>query len=160
FQSFRARHPAWTFEYKPEGSDAGIVQFSARGIDFVGTDIPPAAIKDRLPIESDAFPTVGGAVVLIYNLPRFTGDLRLTPDLIAGIFSGAIRKWSDPALVAMNPSTSLADAPIATVHRSDGSGTTYAFTEYLSKVNADWNKKAGAGARIEWANGTGASGSD
>lgn len=103
---------------------------------------------------------MGGAVVLIYNLPGFTGELRLTPELIAGIFSGAIRSWNDPALRAINPSASLPAAPIATFHRSDGSGTTYAFTDYLSKVNENWRLKSGAGARLTWPVGTGANGNE
>jgi phosphate transport system substrate-binding protein len=160
FKSFHARHPAWSFDYAGMGSDAGITELAAGRIDFAGSDIPPAALGNRIPQSANAFPTVGGAVVLIYNLPGVSGELRLTADLIAAIFSGTIRTWNDPALTAINPSVPLPATPIATFHRSDGSGTTYAFTEYLSKVDEKWRAKNGAAASIAWADGTGADGNE
>jgi phosphate transport system substrate-binding protein len=160
FKSFHARHPAWTFSYLPTGSNIGIERFAAGNLDFAGTDIPPNALKDRIPPASNSFPTVGGAVVLVYNLPRFTGDLRLTPELIAHIFTGTIRTWSDPALATTNQSVSLETAPIKTFHRSDGSGTTYALTDYLSKTNAEWKRNPGVAANVSWAIGTGVSGNE
>jgi phosphate transport system substrate-binding protein len=103
---------------------------------------------------------VGGAVVLVYNLPHFSGELKLTPELIAGIFSGTLRKWNDRALSAANPSVSLPDALISTFHRSDGSGTTFVFTEYLSKVNSMWKSNSGTGATVRWGSGTAINGND
>jgi len=160
FNTFKRQHPAWSFDYAGIGSDLGITQLAAGSIDFAGSDIPPGELGNRIPPGSNSFPTVGGAVVLIYNLPGVTSELRLTPDLIAGIFSGSIRTWNDPALTAMNPSVPLPAAPIATFHRSDGSGTTYAFTDYLSKVDERWRAQNGAAAGIAWASGTGANGNE
>lgn len=158
FKSFQSRHPAWRFTYVQAGSEAGIAQLAARTMDFAGTDIPPAALEGLIPSGSNSFPTVGGAVVLVYNLPKFTGELHLTADLIASIFSGAVRSWDDPALRASNAQTSLPSAPIITFHRSDGSGTTYALTDFLSKASADWKRSPGTGARLQWPSGTGVNG--
>ncbi len=160
FISFKRQHPAWSFDYAGVGSDLGITQLAAGSIDFAGSDIPPAVLGNRIPQAGNSFPTVGGAVVLIYNLPGIAGELRLTPNVIAGIFSGAIRTWNDPALTAINPSAALPAAPIATFHRSDGSGTTYAFTDYLSKVDEKWRANSGAAASLVWSGGTGANGNE
>ncbi|HEX4772653.1 MAG TPA: phosphate ABC transporter substrate-binding protein PstS [Bryobacteraceae bacterium] len=160
FTSFHARHPAWTLTYAGTGSENGITQLASGGLDFAGSDVAPAALPESVQTNSDFFPTVAGAVVLIYNLPGFNGELHLTADVIAGIFSGAIRAWNDPKLVALNPSAPLSDLPIQVFHRSDGSGTTYALTDYLSRVNSAWGKSIGAKAVVQWATGKGGQGNE
>jgi phosphate transport system substrate-binding protein len=160
FKSFRNRHPAWSFEYAPVGSEAGIERLSSGDVDFAGTDIPPASLLDRIPANSDSFPTVGGAVVLSYNLPGFASELRLTPDLIASMFLGAVSSWNDAGLKAANPSAHLPDAPIKILHRSDGSGSTFVLTDYLSKVNAEWSRSEGVHSRMQWTVGKGFSGNE
>ena len=144
FHSFHARHPNWQFEYQPIGSEAGLKQLEAGTIDFAGSDIPgPASVKQ--------FPSVGGAVVLIYNLPRFGDELRLTAETVADIFSGKIKTWNDPALRAINRRSSLPNTPITVVHRADGSGTTFALTDYFMKAT---------GRKIEWSVGEVAAGNE
>jgi len=144
FHSFHARHPNWQFEYQPIGSEAGLKQLEAGTIDFAGSDIPgPASVVQ--------IPTVGGAVVLIYNLPRFGDELRLTAEAVADIFSGKIKAWNDPALRAINRRSSLPNTPITVVHRADGSGTTFALAEYLMKAT---------GRKIEWSVGEVATGNE
>src|SRR5260370_9646336 len=104
------------------------------------------------------FPSVMGAVVLTYNLPTVKQALRLTGPLIASIYLGKVTKWNDPAIVALNPGVSLPDTQIVTCHRSDGSGTTYIFTDYLSKVSSDWQKGPGKATAVKWPGGPGGKG--
>ncbi len=106
------------------------------------------------------FPTVLGAVVPIYNVPGITTPLNFTPEALAGIFLGRVTKWNDPAIASANPGAKLPAADIIVVHRSDGSGTTYIWTDYLSKVSADWNTKPGKGASISWPVGLGGKGNE
>jgi len=136
FQSFHARHPGWQFQYEPVGSERGLAQLAAGKVDFAGSDIPADASVQQ-------FASVRGAVVLIYNLPRFGDDLRLTREVLAGIFSGKIKAWNDPALRALNRRSSLPNAPITIVHRAEGSGTTFALTGFLAKASANWNWQTG-----------------
>ena len=97
------------------------------------------------------FPTVLGAVVLTYNVPGVTGDLNFTPEAVAGIFLGTVKKWNDPKIAAANPGVKLPAKDIEVVHRSDGSGTTFVFTDYLSKVSPDWKMKVGANTSVQLA---------
>jgi phosphate ABC transporter phosphate-binding protein len=143
--------------YDAIGSEAGVEQLAAGKVDFAASDMPAEA-QDTPRVTQ--FPTVAGGVVPIYNLPELGRSLRLTPELLAGIYSGAIRKWNDPRMLAMNRGARLPDAEIAVVHRSDGSGTTFVWTSYLSLASAQWKSQVGAGARVEWPTGTGAEGSN
>ncbi len=105
-------------------------------------------------------PTVMGAVVATYNLPGYTGDLRLTPDVLAGIFLGDITKWNDPKITEINPGKALPDMAIIVAHRSDGSGTSYIFTDYLTKVSKGWETKVGKGTAVNWPVGLGGKGNE
>jgi phosphate transport system substrate-binding protein len=107
-----------------------------------------------------AIPTVAGGVVPIYNIPGMDGDLRVSPAILAGIYSGAISKWNDPRIRAINHAVHLPDQNIAVVHRSDGSGTTFVWTSYLSEVSPGWKESVGAGPHVQWPAGTGAVGND
>ena len=106
------------------------------------------------------FPTVLGAVVVTYNISGVTESLDLTPEAISGIYLGKITKWNDPALVSANPKVKLPDADIVVVHRSDGSGTSYCWTDYLSKVSDEWKTKVGKGTSVNWPVGIGGKGNE
>lgn len=144
--------------YQAIGSGGGIQQLKAKTVDFGGTD---AFMSDKEIADAGApvlhIPTCLGAVVITYNVP---GDpaIRLTPSLIVDIFLGKIEKWNDKRILEVNPGVQLPDMNIATVHRSDGSGTTSIFSDYLSRVSAEWKERVGAGKSLNWPNGLGAKG--
>jgi len=142
------------------GSGAGIKQIDAKTVDFGASDMP---LKDEDLAQKNQlqFPTVIGGVVPVVNIAGVTpGQLKLTGEVIADIFLGKITKWNDPAIKALNASLNLPDAAIAPVRRSDGSGTTFLFTNYLSKVNAEWKAKVGDGTAVNWPTGAGGKGNE
>jgi len=147
--------------YQSIGSGGGIRQFSDKTVDFGGTDAPmtDSAITA---IQSNVLhiPTVLGAVVPTYNLPGFTGAVRFTPDVLADIFLGKLTKWNDPRLVSANPGVTLPGTDILVVHRSDGSGTTYTWVDYLTKVSPEWSQKVGRGTSVNWPVGLGGRGNE
>jgi phosphate transport system substrate-binding protein len=147
--------------YQSIGSGAGIQQIKAGTVDFGASD---AALSNErlkeLPRPVLHFPTVAGAVVLACNLPGFVGPLKLTPEVIAGIFMGRITTWNDRRVAAVNPGVALPSAPILAVHRSDGSGTTNIFTMYLSAVSGEWRELVGANTSVRWPSGVGGKGND
>lgn len=147
--------------YQSIGSGGGIQQFKARTVDFGASDAPMsnADMKD-LPAPAVHIVTVAGAVAVPYNLPGISHGLRLDADTLSRIFLGEITTWNDPALVKLNPKIELPSTSIAVVHRSDGSGTTYIFTTYLSKVNSEWSSKVGAGKAVNWPVGIGGKGNE
>src|SRR5688572_14369112 len=137
--------------YQSIGSGGGIRQFSDNTVDFGGTDAPMtdsaiAAIKGN----ALHIPTVLSAVVPTYNLPGLSGIVRFTPAVLADIFLGKLTKWNDPQLAAVNPGTTLPATDILVVHRSDGSGTTFVWTDYLSKVSPEWTQRVGRGTSVNW----------
>ena len=142
FTEYSSAHPGVQINYQSLGSGAGIRQVIAGTIDFGATDAP---MSDGQLSECRAkilhIPTVVGAVVPSYNIPGIKQELRFTPELLAGIFLGKIDNWSDPAIAEVNPGVKLPDLPILAVHRSDASGSTYMFTDYLSKVSPEWNSR-------------------
>ena len=147
--------------YQSIGSGAGIQQVKAGTVDFGASDA--ALSNDRLrelPRKIVHFPTVGGAVALVVNLPGFTGALKLTPQLITDIYMGKITMWNDRAIAAVNPGAKLPVAPILSVHRSDGSGTTNIFTMYLSAVSGQWKELVGANTSVSWPSGVGGKGNE
>jgi phosphate transport system substrate-binding protein len=136
--------------YQSIGSSGGIKQIKAKTVDFGATD-NPVKFED---LEKDGmvqFPAIIGGVVPVANLEGIKpGQIKLTGELLADVFSGVIAKWNDKRIADMNPGVALPDAPITVVHRADGSGTTAVFTDYLSKVNANWKSTVGAGAAVKW----------
>lgn len=146
--------------YQSIGSSGGMKQIEAKTVDFGASDAP------YKPEELDAkglvqFPVIVGGIVPVFNLPGIeAGKLRLTGQVLGDIFLGKITQWNDPALKALNPSLNLPDSAIAVVHRADGSGTTFNFTNYLSKVNPEWKTKVGEGSAPNWPLGTGGKGNE
>ncbi|MGH9902954.1 MAG: phosphate ABC transporter substrate-binding protein PstS [Pyrinomonadaceae bacterium] len=148
-------------DYQSVGSGAGIKQITEQTIDFGGTDKPMSDDEMKnAPGEILHIPTVLGAVVVTYNLAGVSETLGFSPDVLADIFLGKITKWNDPRIKADNPNVNLPDAPIAVVHRSDGSGTTAVFTDYLSKVSPEWKEKVGTGTAVSWPLGQGGKGNE
>ena len=147
--------------YQSIGSGAGIQQVKAGTVDFGASDaaLSDAQLKD-MPRRVLHFPTVAGAVVLAYNLPGVTAPLRLTSDLVLGIYMNRITTWNDRRIAAVNPGVTLPAAPILAVHRSDGSGTTNIFTNYLAAVSGEWKELVGAGTSVSWPAGVGGKGND
>lgn len=156
-ESFQTRTPGLRISYAPVGSEEGIRRLRDGKVDFAASDILPSQeLQDQFHIE--ALPSVMGAVVPAYNIHGLVRDLRFTPDLLAEIFLGQITKWNDPRIVRINRGAALPAADIVVVHRSDGSGTTYALSEYLSKTSAEWRNSMGAGSTLHWPTGQGAQG--
>ncbi|TMA28712.1 MAG: phosphate ABC transporter substrate-binding protein PstS [Deltaproteobacteria bacterium] len=145
--------------YQAIGSGGGIKQITEKTVDFGASDAPMSDDEMAKAPGIQHIPTVMGAVVIVYNLPGVT-SLRLTPETLAGIYLGKITKWSDPALAKDNPNAKLPDLAIAVAHRSDGSGTTYAFTDYLSKAVPEWKSGPGTGKSVNWPTGLGGKGND
>jgi len=136
--------------YQGIGSGGGINQLIKKTVDFGGTD----AFMTSKELQAAGapvlhIPTCLGAVVVTYNLPG-NPKLNFTPDVVAGIFLGTITKWNDPKIASANPGVKLPDMPVSAVHRADGSGTTYIFSEYLTKVSKEWKEKIGAGKSLNW----------
>ena len=153
------------FNYQSIGSGGGIKQVTEGTVDFGATDAflseqQIADIKTKQGADVLHIPTVMGAVVIVYNVPEIGSGLRLTPDALAGIFLGEITKWNDPKLVAVNPNKTMPDAAIIVSRRSDGSGTTSIFTDYLSKVSKTWSEKVGKGTSVNWPVGMGGKGNE
>lgn len=161
FELFQEQHPKLTVQYSAVGSETGIEMFLAGKTDFAASDIP--LTDSRLGARTGKvahFASVIGAVVPVYNLKGVDRTLNFTPEILAGIYLGKIRKWNDPSIRGVNRGAALPDAEIAVVHRSDGSGTTFVWTDYLSKVSPEWNAGPGRGSRIAWPTGTGAQGNE
>jgi phosphate transport system substrate-binding protein len=146
--------------YQSIGSGGGIKQLQNKTVDFGASDAPMGDEElSKSPAPIVHIPTCLGAVIITYNLPG-NPVLKFTPDMLANIFLGKIKKWNDPNIASINPGIKLPDLPISIVHRSDGSGTTYIFSDYLSKISADWNTKPGKGKSLNWPAGLGAKGNE
>ncbi|CNH40795.1 phosphate ABC transporter substrate-binding protein [Yersinia thracica] len=146
--------------YQGIGSSGGVKQIIANTVDFGASDAPLA--DEKLAAEGlFQFPTVIGGVVLAVNIPGIkSGELTLDGKTLGDIYLGNVKKWNDPAIVKLNPGVKLPDQNIAVVRRADGSGTSFVFTSYLAKVNAEWKEKVGAGSTVNWPTGLGGKGND
>ena len=160
FDEYAKVDPSVRFNYQSIGSGGGQKQILAQTVDFGASDGPMS--DENLGKATGKIlhiPTVAGAVVLTYNLAG-NPSLKLDGDTIAGIYLGQIKKWNDPKLTALNPGTNLPDQDIVVVHRSDGSGTTFIFTDYLSKVSGEWKGKVGNNTSVNWPTGIGGKGNE
>jgi phosphate transport system substrate-binding protein len=161
FAEYNRLHPDVRINYQSIGSGGGIAQVQKGTVDFGASDAPlsDAQLKDMgRPVV--LIPTVAGSVAMTYNLPGIGTGLKLTPENIVDIFMGQITKWNDPKILANNVGTKLPDMPITVVHRSDGSGTTYIFTSFLSEVSKAWLDKVGRSTAVEWPTGIGGKGNE
>jgi len=148
------------FNYQSIGSGGGQKQILAQTVDFGASDGPMSSENlNKATGKILHIPTVAGAVVITYNLSG-NPALKLDADTIVGIYLGQIKKWNDPKLIALNSGTNLPDQEIVVVHRSDGSGTTFIFTDYLSKVSGEWKQKVGANTSVNWPTGIGGKGNE
>ncbi len=159
--TYNRQHPEVQLNYQSIGSGGGIRQFSERTVDFGGSDAPMtdsaiAAVGGNVL----HIPTVLGAVVVTYNLPGVPQQLKLTPGVLADIFLGKITSWRDARITSINPGVTSPHADILVVHRSDGSGTSYIFTDYLSKVSPAWQQQVGKGTSVNWPVGLGGKGNE
>jgi phosphate transport system substrate-binding protein len=158
FSAYHNVDPSVSFNYQAIGSGGGLRQILAQTIDFGASDAP---LTDRNIAQAPGailnLPVVAGGVAVVYKIPG-NPKLRLDADTLEGIFMGRITKWNDPRVAALNPQAALPDSEISVVHRSDGSGTTFIFTDYLTAISPDWGSKVGKGSTVNWPKGLGANG--
>ncbi len=161
FNSYHQEHPNVEFNYGSIGSGGGIAQLRAGTVDLGASDMP---MNDKLLATFNGkilqFPIALGAAVPAYNIPGVKVELRFTPEVLAGIYLGKITKWNDQALERANPGVKLPNQKIVVVHRSDGSGTTYIWCDYLSKISPEWKQKVGASTSVNWPVGLGGKGNE
>ena len=151
FYQYNQQHPDITVNYQSIGSGGGIEQFTQKTVDFGASDVPMNA--DELKRATGTViqvPVALGGEAITYNIPGIASGLRFTRQLIADIFIGKVTNWNDPSIVKVNPNFKLPNLPIIVVHRSDGSGTTYIFTDFLSRVSPEWKSKVGTGKSVTW----------
>ena len=165
FDEYHKAHSNIQINYQSVGSGAGIKQVTEGTVDFGASDGPMndeqmKAYQDKRGSSILHFPTVLGADVPTYNIPGVSATLNFTPEALAGIFLGRVTKWNDPLIADANKGVSLPNKDIVVIHRSDGSGTTYIWTDYLSKVSEDWKNKVGKGTSINWPVGLGGKGNE
>jgi len=161
FAEYNKIHPDIEINYQSQGSGAGIRQITNQTVFFGATDGPMTPEQlERAPGAILHFPTVLGAVVPVYNIPGTTAELKFTGPVLADIYLGKITKWNDPAITTLNTGVRLPATDITVVHRSDGSGTTYIFVDYLSKVSAEWQKAVGVATSVRWPAGVGGKGNE
>jgi len=161
FDEYHKLHPNVAINYQSIGSGGGIQQLHAGTVDFGASDMP---LKDellhQLNLHIVQFPTVLGAVVPTYNIPGVKATLKFTPAALAGIYLGKITKWNDSAITSVNPGVNLPGNDIVVIHRSDGSGTTFVWTDYLSKVSSEWKDQVGSNTSVRWPVGLGGKGNE
>jgi phosphate transport system substrate-binding protein len=161
FSEYHKAHPDVEINYQSIGSGGGIRQVLAGTVDFGASDGPMTdAQLAEAKFKIFHIPTVLGSVVPAYNVPGITGEVKFTPEILAGIFLGRITNWNDGSIAKVNPGVKFPSQDIVVVHRSDGSGTTYIFTDYLSKISNDWKDSAGKGTSVKWPIGLGGKGNE
>lgn len=161
FSEYHKLHPDVQINYQSIGSGGGIRQVTAGTVDFGASDMP---MTDKQLQDYKGkilnLPTVLGAVVPAYNIPGVSGEVKFTPDALAGIFMGKITKWNDKAITSVNPGLNFPDRDVIVVHRSDGSGTSFIWTDYLSKVSTEWKSSVGSDTSVKWPLGMGGKGNE
>lgn len=161
FSEYHSAHSEVQINYQSIGSGGGIRQLAAGTVDFGASDMP---LNDeqakQIPQPIFQLPTVLGSVVPAYNIAGVTAEVKFTPEVLAGIYLGKITNWNDKAIAAANPGVSFPDKPIVVAHRSDGSGTTFVWTDYLSKVSPEWKSQVGSNTSVKWPVGLGGKGNE
>jgi phosphate transport system substrate-binding protein len=161
FSEYNKLHPDVQINYQSIGSGGGIRQVVNGTVDFGASDFP---MSDEQLAQSKTkimlIPTVLGAVVPAYNVPGVSGEIKFTPEALAGIYLGKVQKWNDPAITQANPGVKFPDQSIVVIYRSEGSGTTFIFTDYLSKISKDWANNVGKGVSVKWPLGLGGKGNE
>ncbi len=165
FSEYRKLHSGLEINYQSIGSGGGIRQVTEGTVDFGASDMPMtdgqlAEAQGKRKTKILNLPTVLGAVVPAYNIPGVSGEVKFTPDALAGIFLGKITKWNDKAITSVNSGMNFPDKDIIVIHRSEGSGTTFIWTDYLSKVSSDWKSQVGSNASVKWPVGLGGKGNE
>lgn len=161
FDVYTKVDPSVRFNYQSIGSGGGIMMLRNKTVEIGASDAPLTDAQEKqMPAPVLHFPSVLGAVVIIYNLPQARQQLHLTGPVIADIYLGKVTKWSDSEIAGLNPGIALPDEPIVPVHRSDGSGTSFIYSDYLSKVSPEWSQKVGKGTSLKWPTGLGGKGSE
>jgi len=161
FSEYNKLHPDVQINYQSIGSGGGIRQVLAGTVEFGASDGPMTDEQlSQAKVKILHIPTVLGADVPAYNVPGVSGEIKFTPEVLANIFLGKITAWNDPAIAKANPGINFPNQPIIVVHRSDGSGTTYIFTDYLSKVSKEWETTVGKGTSVKWPIGLGGKGNE
>jgi phosphate transport system substrate-binding protein len=165
FSEYHKVHSDVQINYQSIGSGGGIRQVTEATVEFGASDMPMTdeqlkEASDKLKTNVLNIPTVLGAVVPIYNVPGVNGEVKFTPDVLAKIFLGQITNWNDKTIAADNPDIKFPNQDIVVVHRSDGSGTTFIWTDYLSKVSSDWKSQVGSGTSVKWPKGLGGKGNE
>jgi len=165
FSEYHKLHSDVQINYQSIGSGGGIRQVTEGTVDFGASDMPMTddqlrEAEGKVKTKVLNIPTVLGAVVPAYNVPGVSGELKFTPEILSGIFLGKISNWNDPAISAANPGVKFPNQDIIVAHRSDGSGTTFVWTDYLSKVSADWKSQVGASTSVKWPKGMGGKGNE
>jgi len=161
FSEYNKLHPNIQINYQPIGSGAGVRQLTARTVFFGASDQPMTNEQQQAaPAKIFHFPTVLGAVVPVYNLPGVNTELKFTGPMLADIYMGKVTKWNDPAIAKANPGVKLPATDITVVHRSDASGTSYIFTDFLAKLSPEWKQKVGVNGNVNWPTGVGGKGSE
>jgi phosphate transport system substrate-binding protein len=161
FSEYNKLHPNVQINYQSIGSGGGIKQLQQGTVDFGASDMPLSDEQlKQMPMPIFQLPTVLGSVVPAYNLPELNAELKFTSQILAGIYLGQITKWNDPIIAKANPGVSLPNKPIVVIHRSDGSGTTFVFTDYLCKVSSEWKSKVGSNTSVNWPVGLGGKGNE
>jgi phosphate transport system substrate-binding protein len=161
FSEYHKLHPDIEINYQSIGSGGGIRQVLAGTVDFGASDGPMTNEQlAQAKVKILHIPTVLGAVVPAYNVPGVSGEVKFTPEALAGIFLGKITSWNDAAITNANPGVKFPAQPIVVIHRSDGSGTTFIFTDYLSKVSSEWQSQVGSATSVKWPVGLGGKGNE
>ena len=161
FSEYHKAHSDVQVNYQSIGSGGGIRQVLAGTVDFGASDGPMSDEQlGQAKVKILHIPTVLGGVVPAYNIPGVTGEVKFTPEALAGIFLGKITSWNDKVITGPNPGVNFPNQPIVVIHRSDGSGTTFIFTDYLSKVSSEWKNSVGKGTSVKWPVGLGGKGNE
>lgn len=161
FSEYNKMRPEVQINYQSIGSGGGIQQIKAKTVDFGASDAPLSGEEEKaMPAPVVQIPTTAGSVVVVYHVPGVNKGLKLTAEVVTDLFLGKIQKWNDLKITSQNPGVNLPDTAVAVVHRSDGSGTTYIFTDYLAKVSGDFSQKVGRGKSVNWPTGIGGKGNE